>query len=149
MLILVPKPIEICKVPNVHPAVSIYLSRAAEDQGKIDLVNSHVDPARRITGLRFVTKQVKDFWHAFGTCDSLCHCVSLTYSDKQVCPMSPLNRIFRQPHVERPKCPVCNESVALESCKADEDGQAIHEECYVEKVRSKTCAVKNEHNKTA
>jgi hypothetical protein len=63
--------------------------------------------------------------------------------------MSPLKRIFRQPHVERPKCPVCDESVALETCKIDEDGRAIHEECYVDKVCSKTCAVKHGHRKTA
>jgi hypothetical protein len=52
-----------------------------------------------------------------------------------------LNRIFRQPNAGLLKCPVCNESVTLETCKADEEGQATHEECYVEKICSKTCAV--------
>jgi len=30
-----------------------------------------------------------------------------------------------------PTCPVCNERVELETCKTDEHGHAIHEECYV------------------
>ena len=32
---------------------------------------------------------------------------------------------------ERPHCPVCNKDVPLESAKTDEDGHAIHEECYI------------------
>lgn len=35
-------------------------------------------------------------------------------------------------------CPICNEPVSLETSKTDEDGQAIHEECYAEKVCTKS-----------
>jgi len=33
-------------------------------------------------------------------------------------------------------CSICHRSVALDNSKADEFGQAIHEECYVLKVAS-------------
>lgn len=29
-----------------------------------------------------------------------------------------------------PQCAICEESVALEECKTDERGQAVHENCY-------------------
>jgi hypothetical protein len=37
----------------------------------------------------------------------------------------------------RPQCVICRESVHLEESKADERGQAIHEECYVSKLVGK------------
>lgn len=37
----------------------------------------------------------------------------------------------------RPKCVICKELVSLEESKADEDGQAIHENCYVSKLTEK------------
>ena len=37
----------------------------------------------------------------------------------------------------RPPCVVCKESVKLEECKADEHGQAVHEECYVSGLMEK------------
>ena len=33
-----------------------------------------------------------------------------------------------------PICPLCNEPVVLETCKADEQGRAVHEHCYAMKV---------------
>jgi hypothetical protein len=40
-----------------------------------------------------------------------------------------------------PKCVICRESVKLEESKADEYGNAIHEECYVSKLTRKSkCA---------
>ena len=33
------------------------------------------------------------------------------------------------------ECPLCNQPVPLESAKTDEHGHAIHEECYLLKVR--------------
>ena len=33
-----------------------------------------------------------------------------------------------------PMCPLCNEPVLLETCKADEQGRAVHEHCYAMKV---------------
>jgi hypothetical protein len=35
-----------------------------------------------------------------------------------------------------PTCPICNSLVPLETAKTDEYGVAIHEECYVLKVKS-------------
>jgi hypothetical protein len=37
----------------------------------------------------------------------------------------------------RPNCAICGESVKLEESKADERGQAIHEDCYVSKLGGK------------
>ena len=37
----------------------------------------------------------------------------------------------------RPECVICRESVEFEESKADEHGQAIHEECYVSKLVGK------------
>lgn len=34
-----------------------------------------------------------------------------------------------------PACPICNRPVDLESAKADENGHAIHEECYLLRLR--------------
>jgi hypothetical protein len=31
-------------------------------------------------------------------------------------------------------CVICEETVELERCKADEDGDAVHEACYVSKL---------------
>jgi hypothetical protein len=33
-----------------------------------------------------------------------------------------------------PECAICKKCVKLEESKADEYGQAIHEECYVAKI---------------
>jgi|HubBroStandDraft_2_1064218.scaffolds.fasta_scaffold13280_6 hypothetical protein len=43
-----------------------------------------------------------------------------------------------------PICPLCNEPVELETAKTDENGNAVHEECYTLKVqpeRSKHIAI--------
>jgi hypothetical protein len=37
----------------------------------------------------------------------------------------------------RPECVICGESVELEESKADERGQAVHEEFYVSKFVGK------------
>jgi hypothetical protein len=34
-------------------------------------------------------------------------------------------------------CQICGKPVAVETSKTDEDGRAIHEDCYVMKVRLK------------
>ena len=33
-----------------------------------------------------------------------------------------------------PHCAICNEPVELETAKTDEDGKAVHEECYVGRI---------------
>jgi hypothetical protein len=33
-----------------------------------------------------------------------------------------------------PTCPLCNQLVGLETCKIDEQGRAVHEDCYARKV---------------
>jgi hypothetical protein len=38
----------------------------------------------------------------------------------------------------RPECAICKNSVTLEESKADENGQATHEECCVSKLTGKT-----------
>jgi len=34
----------------------------------------------------------------------------------------------------RPECAICKKAIALENSKVSEDGQPIHEECYVAKI---------------
>jgi len=46
-----------------------------------------------------------------------------------------MQRIRLRPKMPLPTCPVCNEHVELEKSNSDEDGCAIHEECYLQKVR--------------
>jgi len=41
------------------------------------------------------------------------------------------------PKRSAPLCPVCNEAVDLTVAKTDEDGRAIHEECYLRKLHAK------------
>ena len=38
----------------------------------------------------------------------------------------------------RPECDICKEPVELEESKADEYGHAVHEECFVSKLRNQT-----------
>lgn len=45
--------------------------------------------------------------------------------------MSPLKSIIRPSARGQVLCVVCHEPVQLESSKTDEDGRAIHEDCYV------------------
>jgi len=33
-----------------------------------------------------------------------------------------------------PKCKICNEPVELETAKTDEDGKAVHEDCYGQRM---------------
>ena len=35
-----------------------------------------------------------------------------------------------------PTCALCNSPVQLETCKTDERGSAVHDECYFRKIRS-------------
>jgi hypothetical protein len=37
-----------------------------------------------------------------------------------------------------PMCHLCSKPVELETAKTDEGGRAVHEECYLRKIRSKT-----------
>jgi hypothetical protein len=41
----------------------------------------------------------------------------------------------------RPECAICKESVTLEESKTDENGQAIHEDCYVSRLAGNTEAL--------
>ena len=36
--------------------------------------------------------------------------------------------------LEAPGCKICGMPVCLETCKIDEYGRAVHENCYVEKL---------------
>jgi hypothetical protein len=39
-----------------------------------------------------------------------------------------------------PRCQICREHVALEACAVDEQGQAVHEECYTSHLASQQAA---------
>ena len=47
--------------------------------------------------------------------------------------MAALRRKLRHTGRYGPPCAICNEPVKLETAKADGEGRAVHEECYVEK----------------
>ena len=36
-----------------------------------------------------------------------------------------------------PKCSICNEPAELKTSKTDENGRAVHEDCYVRRMRLK------------
>src|SRR5437660_1338987 len=55
--------------------------------------------------------------------------------------MPHLSKFIHRPRF--PLCSLCNEAVELETSKADEDGKAIHEECYVVKASGKTGVMAN------
>ena len=63
-----------------------------------------------------------------------------------------MSHLFQQSeHVSegqwRPQCVLCRESVQLEESKADERGQAIHEECYVSKLVGRKTTEKQNYMK--
>ena len=41
---------------------------------------------------------------------------------------------LRYTRPRQPSCPICNKTVALETAKTDEDGHAVHEKCYLDKI---------------
>ena len=44
-------------------------------------------------------------------------------------------RFIRKPPL--PNCSICNEPVEVETAKTDENGKAVHEDCYVRVLRLK------------
>ena len=45
-----------------------------------------------------------------------------------------LNQLSTHRPRGEPLCPICRKPVRLESSKTDEDGQAVHEDCYTHKL---------------
>ena len=41
----------------------------------------------------------------------------------------------RKDKLHRASCWICNRDVPLQSCKVDEHGRAVHEECYVARMK--------------
>ncbi len=50
--------------------------------------------------------------------------------------MCAMRRICFYPAKKQAACPICRQPVSLERCKTDENGRAIHEDCYVRKICS-------------
>lgn len=46
----------------------------------------------------------------------------------------PIQSIIRHDHRGKPICSICGEPVNLQTAASDEDGKAVHEECYVQKI---------------
>lgn len=46
----------------------------------------------------------------------------------------PIQSIIRHDRREKPACSICGEPVNLQTAACDEDGKAVHEECYVQKM---------------
>ena len=40
-------------------------------------------------------------------------------------------------NVRLPKCSICNEPVESKTSKTDENGKAVHEDCYIRRMRLK------------
>jgi hypothetical protein len=49
----------------------------------------------------------------------------------------PLVSNIHQHTNDQPICAICSEPVNLKTAKTDENGQAVHEECYLRKLLSK------------
>ena len=45
--------------------------------------------------------------------------------------MCAMHRLCFYPAEKQATCPICQQPVSLERCKTDENGRAIHEDCYV------------------
>jgi|HubBroStandDraft_3_1064219.scaffolds.fasta_scaffold459733_2 hypothetical protein len=56
------------------------------------------------------------------------------------CDISPLQsrRRLSLPNAPFTICHLCSKPVELEKAKTDEHGRAVHEQCYLRKVRSRT-----------
>jgi hypothetical protein len=39
-----------------------------------------------------------------------------------------------------PICPICNEPVEINTAKTDENGKAVHEDCYLKAIKEKIAA---------
>lgn len=50
--------------------------------------------------------------------------------------LSLVSRIF-QPKPPTLLCAICSQPVVIERAKADADGQAVHEDCYFQKIKLK------------
>jgi hypothetical protein len=50
---------------------------------------------------------------------------------------------------EQPLCSICNEPVNLRTAKSDENGRAVHEECYIQKITSQQPSSKDKNSKTS
>ncbi|MFY9842870.1 MAG: hypothetical protein WA718_01435 [Terriglobales bacterium] len=48
--------------------------------------------------------------------------------------------VFENQHVRLPECAECEEAVVLETAVTDEDGRAIHADCYLLRLRLKRYA---------
>lgn len=46
----------------------------------------------------------------------------------------PIQSIIRHDRREKPACSICGEPVNLQTAACDEDGKAVHEECYVQRM---------------
>ena len=58
-------------------------------------------------------------------------------------PIDVVRRIMRELHEKKQSgatCPICGKDVLLETCKIDEYGQGIHEDCAVARLVSNHCA---------
>ncbi|HLZ41137.1 MAG TPA: hypothetical protein VKQ11_09255 [Candidatus Sulfotelmatobacter sp.] len=47
------------------------------------------------------------------------------------------HRILRHMGRGQPFCLICNQPVPLETAKTNEDGHAVHEQCYLDKISGK------------
>jgi hypothetical protein len=53
--------------------------------------------------------------------------------------------MFQSPaNVLVPHCSICRKPVALETSKTDEDGDTIHEDCYIARITSKMSSTPSE-----
>lgn len=46
----------------------------------------------------------------------------------------PIQSVLRHDSRGKPACSICGEPVNLQTAKCDENGNALHEECYVQKI---------------
>jgi hypothetical protein len=61
----------------------------------------------------------------------------LLLTDVLYVPLQP-NKDTSLANAQLTMCHLCSKPVELETAKTDEHGRAVHEECYLRKIRSKT-----------
>jgi hypothetical protein len=84
-----------------------------------------------------VQAQTKEYWR------ELCErAVNEEDPEKFLAIIREINTVLalKSERFKQTRCRLCDKPLALEACKTDESGQAVHEECYLLKIRLRETA---------
>lgn len=60
--------------------------------------------------------------------------MSMTKINFEQVPLEVVRRAVERTASQPVVCAICGERVVLEKCKTDEDGAAVHADCYVQRI---------------